>query len=745
VPNNSDFGQYQIANMSVSDQSNSIPSTGPVIHGSVKSSPFLYPRPTDRMVKQARILIIDDDAPTTIVVKKYLTSCEFVNVETISDSQHAVETVLEFQPDLVLLDLIMPVNGAYILSQIRSDRRIANTPVIALTSAASEETRAQLLNLGANDFLNKPIVANELFARVRNTLSAKVAYDELKQQSEKLKQDVLRDTLTNTANRRAFDFELNRKMLEWNRQRTHFSLLMLDIDHFKTINDTFGHQAGDEALRMIAEIIAAKTRELDLLCRIGGEEFAVIMPVSNKLESTRAAERIRREVEENPLVLKGQEVPLTISIGVTNTLKGDDPSLMFRRCDAALYGSKQRGRNCSTFHDGSGCIAVENLTGNRPATRRTQTLEAPEPVKVTSSKVLIIDDEPSTALIVKKYLKTAGFEETIVQTDSKLGVESIVKEAPDLVLLDIHMPDVSGMEILEQIRRIDATASTPVVFLTSSTDAELRVKALNLGANDFLNKPVVVSELVARVKNTLLAKAHVDLLAGYSAQLERQVESRTAELVASRREAIQCLARAAELRDDITGKHVIRVGRYAAIIARELGFKPQHVLDLEHAAQLHDVGKIGIPDSILNKPAKLTVEEYETMKNHCRAGSRIISGERIDEHKSLSQIRSIVDECSSPVMRLAALVAETHHERWDGNGYPHGLSGGDIPVEGRITAICDVFDAISTRRPYKEAYPIEKCFQIILEGSGTHFDPAVVEAFFRRRDEILEAYEELSD
>ena len=286
--------------MSASNQSSGfVPTIGPVIHGS-NQSPFLYPRPTDELVKQAKILIIDDDEPTTIIIQKYLQECGFANVETICDSQLAISKVLAFRPDLVLLDLIMPVSGAAILAQIRSGRQIANIPVLALTSAANEETRAKLLNLGANGFLGKPIVSNELFARVRNTLSAKVAYDELKQQSEKLKQDVLRDTLTQTANRRAFDFELNRKMLEWNRQQPHFSLLMLDIDHFKKINDTFGHQAGDEALRSIAHVIGRKIREIDLLCRIGGEEFAVIMPVSNRLESTRAGERIRREVRAEP-------------------------------------------------------------------------------------------------------------------------------------------------------------------------------------------------------------------------------------------------------------------------------------------------------------------------------------------------------------------------------------------------------------------------------------------------------------
>lgn len=715
----------------------------PVLPGN-SVSPFAFPRSIDSRVKEAKILVVDENVTTTTTIKKLLESSDFKCVNVLNNTDKAIETASKLQPDLILLDLTMSMRGELILNHVRSDRHLCHTPVLALTPTGSGQIRTRLLNLGINDFLNKPVVANELFARVGNTLSAKVAYDALKLQSEKLKQDVLRDPLTNVANRRAFDFELNRKMLEWNRQRTHFALLMIDIDHFKPVNDTHGHQAGDKALQLVADTISSKTREIDLVCRIGGEEFAVIMPVNTKLESTRAAERIRNEVESNPIMLNGQKVHLTISIGITNTLKGDDPSLIFRRCDAALYGSKQCGRNRSTFHDGSGCVAVENVTAQRTP-RPVQSSDQPEPVSVTSSKVMIVDADTSIANAVKEYLKNAGFERLIIETDASKAVDRIVKEKPDILLMDIHMPEKSGLEILKKIRSLKTVAATPVVFLTSSTDADIRVKALNLGANDFLSKPVVVSELVARVKNTLLAKAHVELLAGYSAKLEQQVESRTAELVASRREAIQCLARAAELRDDITGKHVIRVGRYAAIIARELGFTPQQVIDLEHAAQLHDVGKIGIPDAILNKPNGLTDNEFEMMKNHCRTGSRIISGEKLDKNKSLIQVKNIVDECSSPVMRLAALVAETHHEKWDGSGYPHGLSGEDIPMEGRITAICDVFDAISTKRPYKNAYPIDECFQIILNGSGKHFDPTVVNAFFQRRVEILEAFEELSD
>jgi putative two-component system response regulator len=285
------------------------------------------------------------------------------------------------------------------------------------------------------------------------------------------------------------------------------------------------------------------------------------------------------------------------------------------------------------------------------------------------------------------------------------------------------------------------------LILTSTTDTETKVKALNLGANDFLHKPVNSSELLARVRNTLMAKAHVDLLSGYSEKLELEVQIRTAELVASRREAIQCLARAAEMRDDKTGQHVIRVGRYAAIIASELGFSQEQIVDLEHAAQLHDVGKIGVPDAILNKPDKLTAEEFEKIKTHCQAGSRIIRDDSRMEplEDSSSPVGEFLGECSSPVMRLAALVAESHHEKWDGSGYPRGLAGEEIPIEGRITAVCDVFDAVSTSRPYKKAYPLEKCFKIIAEGRGTHFDPTIVDAFFSRHRDIIVAYKEYYD
>ena len=707
------------------------------------SSPFIFVRPTDAQVKAARVLVVDSELATAKKIQRELAAAGFANCEFLVDVVNAMDVIRDTKPDLVLLDMNQPKSGLRILQDIKAAKQTFRLPVLAMTSIRDQYNRSMLLNIGANSVLQKPIASNELLAKVRNVLCEKVAFDEMAGESEKLRQDVLQDTLTGIANRRAFEFELNRKMLEWERQRKSFALFILDIDHFKRINDTFGHQVGDEVIKLLAKTVKKSMRDVDLPCRIGGEEFSVILPLTNREEASRAAERLRTSVEEMAFNHNDREIAVTVSIGIATTLNGDDSDLIYHRADSALYAAKQRGRNCSTFHDGSDCIPVK--TSRQTIKKRTVFSESSDPLNVVSSKIVIIDNDKANCAIVKKFLRDAGFQRLHQIDDPAQANDWINREQPDLVLAELNMPGVSGIEILGNMRETREAFKTPVVFLTSSADPEVRAHALNHGASDFLNKPVIAGELVARVRNSLLAKAHVDVLSQYSTKLEQQVQNRTAELMTSRREAIQCLARAAELRDDTSGKHVLRVGRYAAIIATELGFESQLIIDLEHAAQLHDVGKLAVPEKILNKQGSLTEEEFEFMKGHCQTGTMLISDESIGPEDSIQNVRDIVESCNSPVMQLAALVAETHHEKWDGSGYPRGLAGHDIPIEGRITAICDVFDALSTARPYKEAFPMEECFRIIREESGKHFDPVVVQAFFNRSLEILEAYEELSD
>ncbi len=356
------------------------------------------------------------------------------------------------------------------------------------------------------------------------------------------------------------------------------------------------------------------------------------------------------------------------------------------------------------------------------------------------AKIMIVDDESINIEIVKAYLEEEGFSNFLTTTKSTIAVEMVRTERPDIVLLDINMPQVSGLDILQAMRNDQALKLIPAIVLTASNDPQIKLNALRLGASDFLAKPIDPSELMLRLQNVLSVKAYQDHLAKYSERLKEQVRIRTAELVLSRQEAIHCLARAGEFRDDDTGHHVMRVGRYTALIARELGYDAEFVELLEQAAQLHDIGKIGIPDAILHKPGKLDDDEFELMRTHCAIGRRIIvpvTEESIPLTTNESFGVQLLWSTNSPILKLAATIAATHHEKWDGSGYPNKLSGEAIPIEGRMVAVADVFDALSTARPYKAAFPIDKCLQILHEGRGKHFDPTVLDAFFRRQEEAV--------
>jgi putative two-component system response regulator len=371
------------------------------------------------------------------------------------------------------------------------------------------------------------------------------------------------------------------------------------------------------------------------------------------------------------------------------------------------------------------------------------------PDSFKSAKIAIIDDEPINVKIVRKHLQGVGYENFVTTSDSVTSAAMIFQERPDVVLLDVMMPQIDGIQILQAIRACQTLAHIPVLILTASTDAATKLRALNAGATDFLAKPVDPSDLIPRIRNALVLKALHDNLANHSEELERQVRSRTMELELSRLQVVHCLARAGEFRDDTTGRHVIRVGRYTTILARELGFGEDQSRTLGLAALLHDLGKIGLPDSILLKPGPLTSAEREAMKRHCEIGSRIVEPLTKDDCLTLTDYSESMTRIESfrhhPLLDLAGVITRTHHERWDGTGYPNGLAGEQIPIEGRIVAVADVFDALGNARPYKHAMPAAKCLEVMENERGRHFDPQVLDALNRRFDEVLRALAENSD
>jgi putative two-component system response regulator len=390
------------------------------------------------------------------------------------------------------------------------------------------------------------------------------------------------------------------------------------------------------------------------------------------------------------------------------------------------------------FRSEAPCLPVETVLRGR----------SPQEM-LSNPKIMIVDDEPVNIKVARKYLSMEGYQDFLTTSEPGEAVELIEQHQPDLVLLDIMMPEVSGLDILEALRNDHRFTDLPVIILTAAGDRDTRQKALTLGATDFLVKPVEPVDLLPRVRNTLMVKAYHDNIKRYAWELELEVSLRTAQLHTAQEEIIHCLARAAEFRDDETGNHVVRVGGYAAAIGRALGLDRSRNDLLAQAATLHDIGKIGVPDSILLKPGKLDADEFAEMQKHCQFGHDVVgtAGEQqialLKRHTNVGA--RILKEGVSPILRMAARIALTHHERWDGSGYPLGLKGEKIPLEGRITAVADVFDALSTQRPYKPAYPLEKCFEMMEAGRGTQFDPTVLDAFMVARREILAVRERHAD
>ncbi|MEW5736484.1 MAG: HD domain-containing phosphohydrolase [Thermodesulfobacteriota bacterium] len=344
---------------------------------------------------------------------------------------------------------------------------------------------------------------------------------------------------------------------------------------------------------------------------------------------------------------------------------------------------------------------------------------------IEKPKVLAVDDEDRNLRLMEAMLLPLGYEVDLAH-DGEEALNKVSSIAPDVILLDIMMPGINGFEVARRLKSDDETRLIPIIMVTALKEVEDRVKGLDAGADDFLTKPVDKMELKARVASSLKVKAYNDHMRNYQKKLEREIERRTAELeraYARVRDAsldtIHRLSRAAEYKDEHTGDHIQRMSRYCVAIGRKLGLS-QKVLDsILYAAPMHDIGKIGIPDKILLKPRRLKPEEWQIMKRHTNIGAEILQGSDVG------------------FIRLAEVIAMTHHERWDGNGYPHGISGKEIPLVGRICAVADVFDALTSRRPYKEPISVEDSCAIIMEGRGIRFDPKVVDAFFAAMDEIM--------
>ena len=343
-------------------------------------------------------------------------------------------------------------------------------------------------------------------------------------------------------------------------------------------------------------------------------------------------------------------------------------------------------------------------------------------------RLLFVDDEPNVLDGLHRLLRDhRNVWDMTFLTSAEEALQNCLVNDFDVIVTDFSMPGKNGLALLQTLRNTERTKDIPIVILTGSSEKELKREALQLGATDLLSKPVDREDLLARLQNCLRLKSYLDEINANNALLGQKVKERTKELEETQLQVIRRLGRAAEFKDNETGMHVIRMSLYSALLASRTGVEKEECDLLLNAAPMHDIGKIGIPDRILLKPGKLDPEEWKIMRTHVSIGADILSGD------------------DSDLLKLARTVALEHHEKWDGSGYPYGLKGTEISLAGRIVSLCDVFDALTSERPYKSAWTIEEALIFIEEQKGIHFDPTLASHIKEMVPEILDIRKRFSD
>lgn len=884
---------------------------GGVLSVQTREAPSLREAHTRASRAQQRILVVDDDPSVLGMLTKYLGDAGY-EVLTATNGVEALRIIHSEGCPLVITDWTMPeMDGLDLCRAIRSSEGVGFVYVLILTGRTEEDSLATAFDAGADDFLTKPVQKQELLARLKAgvralTSEAKVASQQLAIHkanaglatlNDKLRKMATTDALTGLHNRRE---AMNRLEDHWataDREDRPLACMLLDIDHFKRCNDTYGHDVGDAVLRDTARVLKRCARAGEAVFRIGGEEFVVLCAGATAVMASVGAERMRAAVEENRIEQGRMSLGITISVGVAErshrTVRPDD---LLKLADEVLYEAKRSGRN-RVCVAGAGGPAVSQHSGHGPVEVTRQ--PAGESARRGDSRgiVLVVDDDPSARQLARQLLERDGFE-VHEACDGYVALTKVSEIHPDVILMDALMPNLDGIECTRRLSADPSTCEIPVIMVSGQTDEKHVEAGFGAGAREYITKPLRHREFVLRVramaeifhgKKDLVASNGVrgeqaramQLLFDLSRSLATAQDlnaivdhtaAATAELMSSRRvsimlpddtgqnlfvagaigideqlaakilvpvgsdiagkvfasckpmvlnsqsEAIVCsgryesdffasvplvskalavpnkvigvlnvterldrrpfeareieyldivcnmtasaieqfqsgqarerahvaivigLAKLAEHRDADTGKHVERVTQYALLLARELRKAPQYasaiddrfIEHLEQSMPLHDIGKVAVPDAIMFKPGRLTDAEFTAVKRHTVVGA--------------SAIQSVIDQApEAGFLTMARDIAQGHHERFDGTGYPRALTGDRIPLAARIAAVADVYDALRTSRPYKEAFSHEKSVGIIRESSGSHFDPDVVAGFLHVEAQYADLATRLED
>jgi len=344
-----------------------------------------------------------------------------------------------------------------------------------------------------------------------------------------------------------------------------------------------------------------------------------------------------------------------------------------------------------------------------------------------SASILVVDDEEANVRLIEKILHSKGYKNVASTQKSSEVVELLTIHHSDLLILDLNMPELDGYEVMQQLKQLPKNIVPSILVLTAQDIQDYRQRALDSGARDYVTKPFDVNELVSRVRNLLEVQMAHKYMRHQNEILEQKVWQRTHDLHKTRLQVVYHLGRAAEYRDNETGLHIVRMSKISAVLGKKAGMPDYECELLLHASPMHDIGKIGIPDNILLKPGKLDESEWCIMKTHAQIGADILSDD------------------DSDLMKMAHEIALTHHEKFNGKGYPNNLQGDSIPLVGRITAIADVFDALTSERPYKKEWTVDQAIELIRQESSQHFDPELVSMFIEILPEVINIKEKYSE
>lgn len=532
--------------------------------------------------------------------------------------------------------------------------------------------------------------------------------------ADELLQMALRDPLTGLLNRRAFEEELREI---WNRARTQglpVGLLMIDIDHFKAMNDTYGHVAGDLILKECARLVCANVRDSDIVCRYyGGDELVVILPLANDADTRLAAERLLEAFRNTILCPGAYDIQATISIGANSIQAANSHTLeqLLIQADRALYRAKQTGRNQACFAD------------EAPPPAPAAALPAAAPGAANSARtVLVVDDDAALCRMFQRLLARHDFQVLTAGTGADaLAIARRERGMLDVALVDLHLEGENGLDVLKNLHGIDDAIIG--IIITGAATLDDAVAALRHGAYDFIQKPVAAEQLTAVLERAVKYCRLTAENRRYRRHLEDMVREKNAALLRvidqitdSYQFTLEAMADMLDARERMTGAHSKRVSRISTLLARKLGCSLEAIEIIGTGALLHDLGKIGIPDAILLKPGPLTPEEREVMRMHPHIGYNIIK--------------------AGPGLEPASEIVLEHQERYDGQGYPRGLKGEQISLGARIFAVADAYDAIRSVRTYSPPRSPEAAREELLRNRGSQFDPAVVDVLLQVQEEV---------